>query len=83
MRSFLTSAEAAVYGRFTGYPRAGWTPGKSTSALDGNDSLTVDADGRLHLGKDVHGHYSFRLPDLGDAWRPLRDPDQRDPDEQN
>ncbi|MEV6635400.1 Tn3 family transposase [Actinoplanes sp. NPDC051470] len=32
---------------------------------------------------NVHGHYSFRLPDLGGSWRPLRDPDQRDPDERD
>jgi hypothetical protein len=25
---------------------------------------------------NVHGHYSFRLPDLGGTWRPLRVPDQ-------
>lgn len=33
---------------------------------------------RKHI--NVHGHYSFRLPDLVGAWRPLRDPDHADPD---
>jgi len=28
---------------------------------------------RRHL--NVHGHYSFRLPDLAGTRRPLRDPD--------
>ncbi|MGC4748135.1 hypothetical protein ACLQ28_21120 [Micromonospora sp. DT201] len=33
------------------------------------------------LGGEVLVDYSFRLPELGGAWRPLRDPDHTDPDE--
>ncbi|MGW5922211.1 hypothetical protein ACWFPY_24745 [Nocardia fluminea] len=33
---------------------------------------------RSHIGID--GHYSFHLPDLGGAHRPLRDPDAGDDD---
>lgn len=35
-------------------------------------------DGRAHIG--IGGHYSFHLPGLGGAHRPLRDPDA--PEEQ-
>jgi TnpA family transposase len=45
------------------------------------DVARLSAYTRRHI--NVHGHYSFRLPDLGGAWRPLRDPDQSDPDEQD
>lgn len=34
---------------------------------------------RRHL--NVHGHYSFQLPDLGGARRELRDPDASDDNE--
>lgn len=36
------------------------------------------SDIRKHI--NVHGHYSFQLPDLGGQWRELRDPDHQDPD---
>jgi len=31
---------------------------------------------REHI--NIHGHYSFQLPDLGGSRRPLRDPDASD-----
>jgi hypothetical protein len=34
---------------------------------------------RKHI--NVHGHYSFRLPDLTSRRRPLRSPDALDDDE--
>ena len=34
---------------------------------------------RRHL--NVHGHYSFQLPDLGGTRRALRDPDSSDDEE--
>jgi TnpA family transposase len=43
------------------------------------DVARLSAYLRKHI--NVHGHYSFRLPDLGGAWRPLRDPDHADPDD--
>lgn len=43
------------------------------------DVARLSAYLRKHI--NVHVHYSFRLPDLGGAWRPLRDPDHADPDE--
>jgi hypothetical protein len=43
------------------------------------DVACLSAYPRKHI--NVHGHYSFKLPELGGAWRPLRDPDHRDPDE--
>jgi len=45
------------------------------------DVARLSAYTRRHI--NVHGHYSFRLPDLGGAWRALRDPDQSDPEEQD
>jgi TnpA family transposase len=42
------------------------------------DVARLSAYVRRHI--NVHGHYSFRLPDLGGTWRPLRDPDHTDPD---
>ncbi|GAA0451525.1 transposase [Actinoplanes capillaceus] len=45
------------------------------------DVARLSAYTRRHI--NVHGHYSFRLPDLAGAWRSLRDPDQSDPDEQD
>jgi hypothetical protein len=46
-----------------------------------NNNLRLSANTRRHI--NVHGHYSFHLPDLGGPWRPLRDPHQSDPDEQD
>ncbi|GAA4967351.1 Tn3 family transposase [Actinoplanes utahensis] len=46
-----------------------------------DDVARLSAYTRRHI--NVHGHYSFRLPDLGGTWRPLRDPDQSDPAEQD
>ncbi len=46
-----------------------------------DDVARLSAYTRRHI--NVHGQYSFRLPDLGGAWRPLRDPDQSDPDDQD
>ena len=43
------------------------------------DVARLSAYVRKHI--NVHGHYSFRLPDLGGTWRPLRDPDHTNPDE--
>ncbi|MEU7898602.1 Tn3 family transposase [Nonomuraea sp. NPDC049152] len=40
------------------------------------DVARLSAYVRKHI--NVHGHYSFQLPDLGGTWRPLRDPDQTD-----
>jgi TnpA family transposase len=54
--------------------------GQGYPVLD-EDVARLSAYTRRHI--NVHGHYSFRLPDLGGAWRPLRDPDQPDPDEQD
>jgi TnpA family transposase len=45
------------------------------------DVARLSAYIRKHI--NVVGHYSFRLPDLGGAWRELRDPDHTDPDEQD
>jgi TnpA family transposase len=44
-----------------------------------DEVVRLSAYVRKHI--NVHGHYSFRLPDLGGTWRPLRDPDHTDPDE--
>lgn len=44
-----------------------------------DDVARLSAYPRKHI--NVHGHYSFRLPELGGAWRPLRDPDHHDPDD--
>jgi TnpA family transposase len=44
-----------------------------------DDVARLSAYVRKHI--NVHGHYSFRLPDLGGTWRPLRDPDHAGPDE--
>ena len=41
------------------------------------DIARLSAYMRKHI--NVHGHYSFRLPDLGGTGRPLRDPDHVDP----
>lgn len=38
-----------------------------------DDVAHLSAYIRRHI--NVHGHYSFRLPDLGGAWRALREPD--------
>jgi hypothetical protein len=43
------------------------------------DVARLSAYLRKHI--NVHGHYSFRLPDLDGTWRPLRNPDHADPDE--
>lgn len=43
------------------------------------DVTRLSAYARRH----INGHYSFRLPDLGGAWRPLCDSDQPGSDEQN
>jgi hypothetical protein len=40
------------------------------------DVARLSAYMRKHI--NVHGHYSFRLPDLGGARCGLRDPDQAD-----
>ena len=40
------------------------------------DVARLSPYGRRHL--NVHGHYSFQLPDLGGGRRPLRDPDTAD-----
>ncbi|MEN3263958.1 Tn3 family transposase, partial [Pseudonocardia sp.] len=45
------------------------------------DVARLSAYPRKHI--NVHGHYSFRLPELGGAWRPLRDPENTDPGEEN
>lgn len=42
----------------------------------GEDLARLSAYPRKHI--NVHGHYSFRLPELGGAWRPLGDPDHHD-----
>lgn len=44
-----------------------------------DDVARLSAYVRRHI--NVHGHYSFRLPVLGGAWRDLRDPDHTDPDD--
>jgi TnpA family transposase len=53
----------------------------TTLRAQGHPVLDADAD-RLsayqHRHINVHGHYSFALPDLGGARRPLRDPDALD-----
>ena len=41
------------------------------------DIARLSAYMRKHI--NVHGHYSFRLPDLGGTGRLLRDPDHADP----
>jgi hypothetical protein len=49
---------------------AGWGgPGWAVAA----DAARLSAYQHKHI--NVHGHYSFALPDLGGARRPLRDPD--------
>ena len=40
------------------------------------DVVRLSAYLRRHL--NVHGHYSFQLPDLAGTRRPLRDPDAGD-----
>ncbi|MEU4532888.1 hypothetical protein AB0F49_32105 [Micromonospora ureilytica] len=72
----------AVEDRYAAVPDRALTDlrGQSYPVLDDNVAR-LSAYTRRHI--NVHGHYSFRLPDLGGAWRPLRDPDQRDPDEQD
>jgi hypothetical protein len=55
---------------------------QALTELRAQDYPVLDDDARLsaypckHI--NVHGHYSFRLPELGGAWRPLRDPDHHD-----
>ena len=43
------------------------------------DVARLSAYARKHI--NVHGHYSFRLPDLGGTWRQLRDRDHTDPED--
>lgn len=43
------------------------------------DVARLSAYLRKHI--NVHGHYSFQLPNLRGAWRTLRNPDQPDPDD--
>ncbi|MEV6348360.1 Tn3 family transposase [Actinoplanes sp. NPDC051851] len=52
--------------------------GQGYPVLD-DDVARLSAYTRRHI--NVHGHYSSRLPNLGGAGRPLRDPDQSDPEE--
>ena len=43
------------------------------------DVVRLSANMRRHL--NVHGHYSFQLPDLAGTRRALRDPDTSDDEE--
>jgi len=43
------------------------------------DIARLSAYMRKHI--NVHGHYSFRLPDLGGTGRPMRDTDHAQPQE--
>lgn len=54
--------------------------GQGYPVLD-EDVARLSAYTRRHI--NVHGHYSFRLPDLGGVWRPLRDLDEPDSDMQD
>jgi Tn3 transposase DDE domain len=47
--------------------------------VDDADVARLSPLGRRHL--NVHGRYSFALPELPGGLRPLRDPDQPDDDE--
>jgi hypothetical protein len=74
-----------------------WVDDQAWATGDGPKTLFYSAVARLRAERvllpgvttlhddvaSVHGHYSFRLPELGGAWRPLRDPENTDPGEEN
>ncbi|MEV0298537.1 hypothetical protein [Nocardia sp. NPDC050710] len=53
--------------------------GRTPSSSRREDPARLSAFIRKHIR--LQGHYSFHLPDLGGAYRPLRDPDTPDEDD--